>query len=123
MPPSQKPIGCKWIFKIKADGMHQARLVAQGFSQIPGIDFTENFAPVLKDETLCILLIYLIIKKAESEQINVKTAFLYGELEELLFMIRPEGLEIGEDECVMLKFTDWFRRHTSGIRNLWRCLN
>ena len=76
MPPGCTPIGCKCIFKIKAVGMHQARLVTQGFSQIPGIDFMENFTLVLKDETLCILLVYLIIKKAESEQINVGMAFL-----------------------------------------------
>ena len=103
IPPNRQLIGCRWVFKIKADGTHRARLVAQGFSQIPGVDYTENFAPVLKDESLRVILVYKVVKKAESEQINVETAFLYGDLEELIFMICPEGLEICDDECVLLK--------------------
>ena len=94
IPPNWQLIGCQWVFKIKADGVHWARLMAQGFSQIPGVDYTENFAPVLKDKSLRVILVYKVVKKAELEQIDVETAFLYGDLEELIFRICPEGLEI-----------------------------
>ena len=102
MPANRRMVGCKWVFKIKADGTYRARLVAQGFSQVPGVDFTENFAPVMNDETLCILLIYMLLTNSDSEQIDVETAFLYGELMELIYMKCPDGLEIGDDECVLL---------------------
>jgi hypothetical protein len=102
MPPNRRMVGCKWVFKIKADGTYRARLVAQGFSQIPGVDFTENFAPVMNDETLRIMLLFMLLTNSESEQIDVETAFLYGELQELIYMMCPEGLEIPDDECVLL---------------------
>ena len=87
IPSNWHLIGCKWVFKIKADRTHRARLVAQGFSQIPGVDYTENFAPVLKDESLQIILVCKVVKKADLEQIDVETEFLYGDLEELIFMV------------------------------------
>ena len=95
-------VGCKWVFKIKADGTYRAHLVAQGFSQVPGVDFTKNFAPVMNDETLCIILIYMLLTNSESEQIDLEMAFLYGKLMELIYMKCPDGLDIGDNECILL---------------------
>ena len=55
VPNDRRLIGCKWIFKIKRDGRYSARLVALGYSQVPGVDFTDNFAPmVMCDIQSCI---------------------------------------------------------------------
>ena len=82
--------------------------MALGYSQIPGLDFADNFAPVINDVTLCIILILSIINKWVKEIINVETAFLHGKLEEEIFMKFPQGLSMiekyNEDtDCVVLK--------------------
>ena len=51
LPNDRRLIGCKWVFKIKRDGTYRARLVALGYSQVPGVDFTDNFTPVVDDVT------------------------------------------------------------------------
>lgn len=89
---SRKLIGSKWVFKTKKNGIHRARLVALGYNQIPGVDYTENFAPVINDATLRIILVLYLIMKYDSEIIDVETAFLYGSLEEEIYMKVPEGL-------------------------------
>ena len=50
IPKGRRLVGCHWVFKIKCNGVYQARLVAKGFRQIPGLDFTDNFSPVVNDE-------------------------------------------------------------------------
>jgi hypothetical protein len=102
VPANRRLIGSRWVFKKKNNGVYRARLVAKGFSQIPGVDFTENYAPVLTDETLRLLVLYWNIKNFDSEQLDVETAFLYGELEEEIYMACPDGLTIGDDECLLL---------------------
>ena len=87
--------------------MYRARLCAQGFSQIPGVDFTENFAPVVNDITYRIVLVRKIIEELESRIIDVETAFLYGDLEEEIYMKIPEGYaecgyEVEPDDCLLL---------------------
>ena len=108
IPSHRRLIGCKWVFAIKRSGTYRARLVALGYSQIPGIDFTDNFAPVVNDVTFRIILIRKMIEKLNSRIIDVETAFLYGDLEEEIFMKKPEGYsecgyDIGEDECLILE--------------------
>ena len=49
IPDGRRLVGCRWVFKIKYNGVYQARLVAKGFSQIPDLDFTDNFSPVVND--------------------------------------------------------------------------
>ena len=51
VPKDRRLIGCKWVFKIRRDGTYRARLVALGYSQVPGVDFTDNFAPVVNAVT------------------------------------------------------------------------
>ncbi len=102
----RKLIGSKWVFKCKKNGTHHARLVALGYSQVPGVDYMDNFAPVVNDVTLRVIMMLYLLYKYDSKIIDVETAFLYGDLEEQIYMKIPEGLQeytqVPEDACVEL---------------------
>ena len=92
IPNDRRLIGNKWVFKIKRDGTYRARL-ALGYSQIPGVDYTDNFAPVAHDITFRIALARMMVEKLDSLVMDVETAFLYGEIDEEIFMKSPVGME------------------------------
>ena len=105
LPPGVQPIGCKWIFKIKynADGSFQrnkARLVAKGFHQQYGFDYFETFSPVIKPVTIRIILTLALQLNWSVNQIDINNAFLYGDLEESVYMSQPPGFEIGDSNTV-----------------------
>ena len=75
----------KWVSKVKRDGTYRARLVALGYSQIPGVDYTDNFAPVAHDVSFRIALARMMVEKLDSLVMDVETAFLYGDIEEEIF--------------------------------------
>ena len=93
MPDNRRLIGNKWVFKIKRDGTYRARLVALGCSQIPGVDYTDNFAPVAHDVSFRIALARMMVEKLDSLVMYVETAFLYGEIDEEIFMKSLVGME------------------------------
>ena len=91
-----KTIGCKWVFKKKTDmdgivHTYKARLVAKGFRQIHGIDYDETFSPVVMLKSIRILLAIAAYYDYEIWQMDVKTAFLNGNLLEDVYMTQPEG--------------------------------
>ncbi|WVZ70450.1 hypothetical protein U9M48_019119 [Paspalum notatum var. saurae] len=97
-PPNCRPIGTKWVFKNKQgeDGMvvrNKARLVAQGFCQKEGIDYEETFAPVARLEAIRILLAFAASKGFKLQQMDVKSAFLNGFIEEEVYVRQPPGFE------------------------------
>lgn len=96
LPENKKTVACKWVFTKKLDSngnveRYKARLVAKGFTQREGIDFSETFAPVVRYESVRILLAIAERDDFELAQFDIKTAFLYGELKELIFMEQPQG--------------------------------
>ena len=102
-PKDRTPIKSRWTFDIKPglNGEPQrfkARFVAKGYSQRPRIDFNETYASVVSHDTLRILLSVIAADDLEALQIDVKTAFLYGPLEEEIFMDQPEGFVIPGQE-------------------------
>ena len=60
MPSNRRCVKCKWVFKIKRNGVFRARLVACGYSLIPGVDFTDNYSPVVNDVTFRLMLLLWI---------------------------------------------------------------
>lgn len=107
-PAGVKPIGLKWVFKIKrnSDGSinkHKARLVAKGYVQRHGIDFEEFFAPVARLETKRLLVNLAASNGWEVHHLDVKTAFLHGELKEMVYVAQPEGFEEKEREDKVYK--------------------
>ena len=91
VPTDRRLIGNKWVFKINRCGRFRAQLCGLGYTQIPGIDFTENHAPVVNDVTYRILLLLKIMFNWEAELLDVETAFLNGYLEEQIYMKIPKG--------------------------------
>jgi len=96
LPAGRKPVSCKWVFKIKqgANGeveRYKARLVARGFTQTYGVDYNETFAPVAKFTSIRCILALAALEDMEIHQMDVKTAFLNGELEEEIYMEQPQG--------------------------------
>ena len=75
IPNNRRCVKCKWVFKIKRNGVFRARLVACGYSQIPGVDFQENYAPVIHDVTWRILLVLMILMNLTGVLIDVECAF------------------------------------------------
>eukprot|EP00253_Pinus_taeda_P031714 PITA_31714 len=100
----RKPIGNKWAFKKNTNTKgkvekYKARLVAKGYSQVPGIDFGDIFAPVAKVTSIRLLLSIVVAFDFEVEQMDVKTTFLHGDLEEEIYMKQPKGFAMkGEKE-------------------------
>ncbi|KAL0364507.1 UNVERIFIED_CONTAM: Retrovirus-related Pol polyprotein from transposon RE1 [Sesamum angustifolium] len=100
-------IGVKWIYKTKlnADGSiqkHKARLVAKGYSQLPGIDYTETFAPVARLDTIRALIAIAANKKWKIYQMDVKSAFLNGYIDEEIYVEQPQGfIAKGSEEKVL----------------------
>jgi len=79
------------VFKLKVDGHYRARLVAKGFTQIPGIDYDETFSSVARFESLRLVLALAALEDWEIQQMDVKSAFLNGVLDEEIYMEQPIG--------------------------------
>ena len=120
-PENCNIIGCKWVFKTKYDQSGRierwkARLVAQGFSQQYGIDYTETFAPTLRLDSLRVLLALATHFDWEIHQADVITAFLAADLDETIYMNVPKGLQLSRlpgntktPVCQLLKGLIWLK--------------
>ena len=98
LPNGVKPIGCKWVYKIKTDKdgnayIYKAKLVAKGYKQFHGIDYNETFSPVAMLKSIQILLAIAAFFDYQIWLVDVKTAFLNGFLMEEVYITQHEGFE------------------------------
>ncbi|WVZ55766.1 hypothetical protein U9M48_006388 [Paspalum notatum var. saurae] len=110
-PYGCKPVGCKWVFKkkLRPDGTiekYKARLVTKDYTQKEGEDFFDTYSPVARMTTIRVLLSLAVSYGLIIHQMDVKTAFLNGELEEEIYMEQPDGFVVKGQEsqvCKLLK--------------------
>ena len=124
LPESRKAVGSKWVFKLKtgADGSvqrHKARLIAQGFSQKFGFDYDETFSPVIRFESIRMMIALAVQNGLKLHQMDVTTVFLNGELKEEMCMKQPEGFITKGQEHLVCKL----KRSIYGLKQSPRCWN
>ncbi|KAF0888371.1 hypothetical protein E2562_014193 [Oryza meyeriana var. granulata] len=108
LPPGHRPIGLKWVYKVKKNAAgevikHKARLVAKGYVQQPGMDFDEVFAPVARIESVRLLLALAAQEGWSVHHMDVKSAFLNGELIEEVYVRQPPGFTVAGHEDKVLR--------------------
>ncbi|KAG8483857.1 hypothetical protein CXB51_023418 [Gossypium anomalum] len=126
----KKTVRCKLVFKRKKETLgveeprYKAKLVAKGYNQIPRVDFTDVLSPVVKHSLIRALFGIVAMHGLELEQLDVKTVFLHGELEEDIYMQQLEGFTVSEKEdyvCLLKKSLyslkqpprQWYKRFDS----------
>jgi hypothetical protein len=108
LPKGRKLVDCRWVLgrKYNSEGKpdrYKARLVAKGFTQEYGLDYEETFAPVVHFNSLRMFLTLAVYSKMNVQQMDVVTAFLYGELEEEIFMKQAPGFEEKTEDGLVCK--------------------
>lgn len=108
LPEGRRVLSGKWVFKLKKDQQgrivkHKARWVVRGFEQKNGVDLQETFATVVKATTFRVLFALVAIHDWELHQMDVKGAFLYGEIQEDVYVQQPEGFDLGQGVCHLRK--------------------
>ncbi|GBE84202.1 hypothetical protein SCP_0601800 [Sparassis crispa] len=109
-PTGANVVSCRWVFAAKKDAAgnvyrYRARLVARGFSQIPGVDFFDTDAPVAKTASIRVALAFAARHDFEVHQIDVKSAYLHGEFEEneVIYMSLPPGTNLTKEPGMVLR--------------------
>jgi len=102
-PRGRKVIKNRWVFDVKTDGRKKARLVAKGFSQVEGLDYDQVFSPVVRFETVRLLLAMAALQNWHMTGVDVRNAYLYGELDEEIYMEQPEGFKVPGKENMVLR--------------------
>lgn len=119
-PENTNIIGCKWVFRVKdqpTGPRFKSRLCAKGYAQAAGIDYKETYSPTVRYDSIRVLLSLAAQNGYEILQLDIKTAFLYGELKENIYMYPPEGLTYEPNKvCKLIK-------SLYGLKQAPRCWN
>ena len=107
LPKDKKVLQNRWVYRLKeeSDGSirYKTRLVVKGFQQKQGIDFTKILSPVVKMTTIRVILSIVAAENLHLEQLDIKIAFLHGDLMEDIYMNEPEGFEVSGKENLVCK--------------------
>ena len=100
----------KWVFRVKKEHdsckRYKARLVVKGFQHKRGIDYNEIFSPIVKMTTIRLVLSIVLIEDLHLEQLDVKIAFLHGDLDENIHMVQPEGFQVAGKKNLVCNLTN-----------------
>ena len=120
LPEGNKALHNKWVYRIKnehdASKCYKARLVVKWFQQKKGIDYSEIFSSNVKMSTIRLVLGMVAAKNLHLEQLDVKTTFLHGDLEEDIYMNRPKGFIVQGQESLVCKL----RKSLYGLKQALR---
>jgi hypothetical protein len=105
IPQGRRTIKCMWIFKIKRNGVFRARLVSCRYSQIPGVNFNNSFAPVVNGVSFRIILSAKLLWDLQASIIDVEKAFLHGNLQEEIYKNVLKGMSQDDNTCLLLNKT------------------
>ena len=103
VPTEKTLLDSRWVFRIKNDGRYKARFVVKGFTQVQGVDYMKTYAPVMSKSSLRCLLSIAALENWDIDQMDVKTAFLYGELDTDLYLRAPQGFDVPHGKVIKLK--------------------
>ena len=133
LPKGRRALKNKWVFRLKTEEnnpqpRYKARPVVKGFGQKKGIDFEEIFSPVVKMSSIRVVRGMEACMDLEIEQLDVKTAFLHGDLEEEIYMEQPEGFQVKEKEHMVCHLNkslyglkqaprQWYRKFESFMKD------
>jgi len=122
-PKGRTIIKNRWVFDVKTDGRKKARLVGKGFSQVEGMDYDQIFSPVVRFETVRLILAISALESWHISGLDVRNAYLYGILDEEIYMEQPEGFIAKGQERKVLRL----KRALYGLKQAglawWRALN
>jgi hypothetical protein len=128
-PKNINIVGCRWTFVLKKDSSgnitrYKARLVAQGYSQVPGIDFFDTYTPVTKMVTIHMTLTFAARRDHEIHQVNIKNVFLNGKFEEgeIIYMKLPPGIELTKEKGKVLHLLKPLYGLRQSARHWYKCL-
>lgn len=122
LPLNRKPIDCKWVYKTKRNDSgsitrHKARLVIKGCAQRPGIDYAETYAPVVRYTSIRYLLAIAAKHNLQIDQMDAVSAFLQGEIDDVIYMLQPQGFSDGTNKVCRLKKSLYGLKQASRVWN------
>ena len=112
LPKGCKPIKGRWVFALKSDRWRKSQFIVKEFTQVFGIDYGNTFSPVARFETLHLLLSSAALHDWKIKVLDVKTTFLFGKLNEEIYMEQPEGFVV---KCQKRKVC-WLRKAIYGLK-------
>jgi hypothetical protein len=122
-PKGKRVVKNRWVFDVKPDGRKRARLVARGFSQIEGVNFDQIFSPVVRYETARLICALAALEKWHISTLDVRNAYLYGELSEEIYIEQPEGYKApGKEHKVLHLHKALYGLKQAGL-TWWRTLD